>query len=122
MVSKLAGLAMIVGGALALKGSIGFAICHENAEDAYNDRIGRVIAIEEVLEDHGSSEQGISNHTRQIYQNLENELSELKAVPCLMQDKDAYETARNREAWCILAMGVGYTLCIAGKLRENHKP
>lgn len=106
-----AGLAMV------LAGSIGAAAMRGEADDAYSPAVAKAILLENVLEARGAGE--MPEWRRQRHAVMEKELEGLKTHAYLMQDKEAYESAREAEAWLLFTMGIGYTLCIAGRLKEK---
>jgi len=121
---KLIDAVMVTGSAITLAGSLGVAVTEGMAEDNYSRNIGRICILENALEHRALSER---QWVQQAYAALEAELKELKDIPGIMQEKNAYESARESESVFLLMLGMGYTLCIAGVLKErteklNHKP
>ncbi|MBU2638436.1 MAG: hypothetical protein KJ955_05670 [Nanoarchaeota archaeon] len=106
---------MAAGCGLALAGSIGVAVTHGKAEENYSSQVERICIIERALEHRNAVERP---WVQERYALLEDELNDLKDIPSIIQEKKAYESARNSEAWFLLMMGIGYTACIAGRLRE----
>ncbi len=107
------------GCAMVLAGTIGAAVYKSKADDNQRPDVARAIALENVLDEHSSSERGLPEWRRQKYALMEKELAGLKNIAYAAQDKEAYEGAKKKEAWFIALTAFGYTLSIAGLLRER---